>query len=104
MQEVVFLKSNAQYWQRVEEILNKQKTIDADELTRLYIRLTDDLADVADANERGYDGPLERLLDFEALPPGSILAHCVHCGAAQVTPASVRPVPPTSRLTSLEQF
>ena len=48
MQEVVFLKSNAQYWQRVEEILNKQKTIDADELTRLYIRLTDDLADVAD--------------------------------------------------------
>lgn len=55
--------------------------------TVMHVHVAEDLADVADANERGYDGPLERLLDFEALPPGSILAHCVHCGAAQVSTA-----------------
>jgi cytosine/adenosine deaminase-related metal-dependent hydrolase len=55
--------------------------------TVMHVHVSEDLADVADANERGYDGPLERLLDFEALPPGSILAHCVHCGAAQVRTA-----------------
>jgi len=56
--------------------------------TVMHVHVAEDLADVADANERGYDGPLERLLDFEALPPGSILAHCVHCGVAQVTTAA----------------
>lgn len=55
--------------------------------TVMHVHLSEDLADVADANERGYDGPLERLLDFEGLPPGSILAHCVHCGADQVRTA-----------------
>ncbi len=52
--------------------------------TVMHVHLAEDLADVEDAIGRGYDGPLERLLDFGALPPGSILAHCVHCQAAQV--------------------
>jgi cytosine/adenosine deaminase-related metal-dependent hydrolase len=52
--------------------------------TVMHVHLAEDLADVEDAIERGYDGPLERLLHFGALPPGSVLAHCVHCQAAQV--------------------
>jgi cytosine/adenosine deaminase-related metal-dependent hydrolase len=56
--------------------------------TVMHVHVSEDLADVADAKERGYDGPLERLLDFEALPAGSILAHCVHCGATQVSTAN----------------
>ncbi|MCA9712642.1 MAG: amidohydrolase family protein, partial [Myxococcales bacterium] len=43
-----------------------------------------DLADAHDARARGYDGPLERLLALEALPPGSILAHGLDLSAAQV--------------------
>lgn len=52
--------------------------------TVMHVHLAEDLADVEDAVRRGYAGPLERLLHFGALPPGSILAHCVHCQAAQV--------------------
>ena len=55
--------------------------------TVMHVHVAEDLADVADANERGFEGPLERMLDFEALPAGSILAHCVHCGATQVSTA-----------------
>ena len=54
--------------------------------TVLHVHVAEDLADVEDAIERGYDGPLERLLHFGALPPGSILAHCVHCQAARFAP------------------
>lgn len=43
-----------------------------------------DLADAHDARARGYDGPLERLLALDALPPGSILAHGLDLDAAQV--------------------
>lgn len=52
--------------------------------TVMHVHVAEDLADVADANERGYEGPLERLLALDALPAGSILAHCVHCGAPQI--------------------
>lgn len=55
--------------------------------TVMHVHVAEDLADVADANERGYEGPLERLLALDALPIGSILAHCVHCGAQQVRSA-----------------
>ena len=58
--------------------------------TVLHVHVAEDLADVADANRRGYDGPLERLLTLGALPPGSILAHCVHCAAHQVRTADER--------------
>jgi len=56
--------------------------------TVMHVHVAEDLADVEDAIGRGYDGPLERLLHFGALPPGSILAHCVHCQAAQVRTAA----------------
>ena len=58
--------------------------------TVMHVHVAEDLADVADANELGYEGPLERLLAFDALPPGSILAHCVHCGAPQIRTADDR--------------
>jgi cytosine/adenosine deaminase-related metal-dependent hydrolase len=52
--------------------------------TVMHVHVAEDLADVHDAVERGFDGPFERLDHFGALPAGSILAHCVHCQAAQV--------------------
>jgi len=56
--------------------------------TVLHVHLAEDGADVVDAKERGYPGPLERLLELDALPPGSILAHGVHLEAAQVRMAA----------------
>lgn len=50
----------------------------------VHVHVAEDLADVADAQRRGYPGPLERLLQLEALPAGSVLAHGVHLDAAQV--------------------
>lgn len=41
-------------------------------------------ADAIDARERGYDGPLERLLALSALPPGSIVAHGLDLSPEQV--------------------
>jgi cytosine/adenosine deaminase-related metal-dependent hydrolase len=50
----------------------------------LHVHVAEDLADVADAQKRGYTGPLERLEALGALQPGSILAHGVHLDGAQV--------------------
>lgn len=55
--------------------------------TVMHVHLAEDLADVDDARRRAYAGPLERLLKFDALPAGSILAHCVHCNESQVRTA-----------------
>lgn len=55
--------------------------------TAMHVHLAEDLADVEDARRRDYPGPLERLLHFDALPTGSILAHCVHCNESQVRTA-----------------
>jgi cytosine/adenosine deaminase-related metal-dependent hydrolase len=52
--------------------------------TVLHVHLAEDGADVEDAVSRGHRGPLERLLDLNALPPGSILAHGVHLDGEQV--------------------
>lgn len=52
--------------------------------TVLHVHVAEDAADVADAQARGYDGPLERLEARGALVPGSILAHGVHLAADQV--------------------
>jgi cytosine/adenosine deaminase-related metal-dependent hydrolase len=56
--------------------------------TGVHVHLAEDGADVEDARRRGWEGPLERLLDLGALPPGSILAHGVHLGAEQVRRAA----------------
>jgi cytosine/adenosine deaminase-related metal-dependent hydrolase len=55
-----------------------------------HIHVAEDRADVADARQRGYEGPLERLLATEALPAGSILAHGVHLEPAQVRMTEAR--------------
>ncbi len=54
----------------------------------MHVHMAEDLADVEDARRRGYAGPLERLLDLDALPPGSILAHGVHLDREQVRKAA----------------
>jgi cytosine/adenosine deaminase-related metal-dependent hydrolase len=58
--------------------------------TVLHVHLAEDVADVADARRRGYEGPLERLAALGALPAGSILAHGVHLTAVQVQDAAAR--------------
>lgn len=55
--------------------------------TVLHVHVAEDIADVADAQKRGYPGPLERLLALGALVPRSILAHGVHLSEAQVAVA-----------------
>jgi cytosine/adenosine deaminase-related metal-dependent hydrolase len=52
--------------------------------TFLHVHVAEDGADVADARRRGFAGPLERLEQLGALPPGSILAHGVCLDVAQV--------------------
>lgn len=54
--------------------------------TVIHVHVAEDLADVVDAKRRGWRGPLERLLEL-GLPSGSILAHGVHLGEAEVRAA-----------------
>jgi cytosine/adenosine deaminase-related metal-dependent hydrolase len=58
--------------------------------TEVHVHLAEDAADVEDARRRGWPGPLERLLELDALPPGSVLAHGVHLSPAQVALAAER--------------
>ena len=55
-----------------------------------HVHVAEDRADVEDARQRGYDGPLERLLANEALPAGSIMAHGVHLNVSQVRMAEAK--------------
>jgi len=52
--------------------------------TVLHVHLAEDAADVTDAQERGYAGPLARLVALGAMPAGSIMAHGVHLTVAEV--------------------
>lgn len=52
--------------------------------TVVHVHLAEAASDVEDARRRGWRGPLERLEELGALPPGSILAHGVHLEADQV--------------------
>lgn len=54
----------------------------------VHVHLAEDQADVDDAKRRGYAGPLERLLELEALPPSSIVAHGVCLSEAEVALAA----------------
>lgn len=51
----------------------------------LHVHLAEDAADLVDAKQRGYKGPLERLIQLNALPAGSLLAHGVHLTPDEVT-------------------
>lgn len=53
----------------------------------LHVHVAEDEADVADARRRGWEGPLERLLELGALPEGSVLAHGVWLAPSQVQQA-----------------
>src|SRR5216684_3722153 len=44
MNEVTFLRTNADDWRRIESMLDSRKEFDPDEMSDLYLRLTDDLA------------------------------------------------------------
>lgn len=50
----------------------------------LHVHVAEDAADVRDARTRGHEGPLERLLELDALPAGSLLAHGVFLSGDQV--------------------
>lgn len=50
----------------------------------LHVHVAEDRADIDDAKTRGYAGPLERLMELDALPRGSVIAHGVHLTEAQV--------------------
>lgn len=50
----------------------------------MHVHVAEDGADVRDAQARGYPGPLERLVQHKALPPGSIVAHGLFLGPQQV--------------------
>jgi len=54
----------------------------------MHVHVAEDHADVEDARRRGYPGPLERLVEFEALPPGSIVAHGIYLDQEQVRRAA----------------
>lgn len=56
--------------------------------TVLHVHLAEDTADVEDARQKGYAGPLERMMKNDALPAGSILAHGVHLSREQVKSAA----------------
>ncbi len=58
--------------------------------TVMHVHVAEDVADMVDARRRGYDDPLDRLLELGALPPGSILAHGVHLDAPAVRRAAER--------------
>ena len=50
----------------------------------MHVHVAEDHADVEDARARGYRGPLERLQQLGALPPGSIVAHGIYLDPEQV--------------------
>ena len=68
----------------IEEAGSLCRTLDVP----LHVHMAEDGADVADAKQRGYQGPLERLIQLEALPRESILAHGVHLTPDEVAMAS----------------
>ena len=72
------------------ETLAEAAALCADLDAPCHVHVAEDLSDVADARRRGASDPLDRLQRAGALPPGSILAHGVHLGDAQVRQAEAR--------------
>jgi cytosine/adenosine deaminase-related metal-dependent hydrolase len=71
-----------------DEAIREAGALCAELGTVLHVHVAEDGADVADAQRRGFEGPLERLQQLGALAPGSILAHGVHLREAQVRAAA----------------
>ncbi|MBI2315771.1 MAG: amidohydrolase family protein, partial [Betaproteobacteria bacterium] len=70
-----------------DETIREAATLARDLGSVLHVHVAEDMADVEDARTRGYPGPLARLRDLGALPPGSVLAHGVHLSPEQVREA-----------------
>jgi cytosine/adenosine deaminase-related metal-dependent hydrolase len=58
--------------------------------TVVHVHVAEDPVDVADAEQRGYEGVVDRLVRNDALPAGSILAHGVHLTEEEVKTCSER--------------
>ena len=58
--------------------------------TVVHTHMAESEEDGRDARASGFTGPLERLLRLNALPEGSILAHCVHLSRTDVRAAEER--------------
>jgi cytosine/adenosine deaminase-related metal-dependent hydrolase len=71
-----------------DETLRAAGRLARDRGTVVHVHVAEDQADVVDARARGSAGTLERMLDLEALPPGSILAHGVRLSSEQVALAN----------------
>lgn len=71
-----------------DETLFELGEIARDLETVVHVHVAEDRADVADARVRGYQGPMQRLLENEVLPAGSILAHGVHLSADEMALAN----------------
>jgi len=56
----------------------------------MHVHLAEAASDVEDAKQRGYAGPLQRLIELDALPEGSILAHGIYLSEEEVRMASDR--------------
>jgi cytosine/adenosine deaminase-related metal-dependent hydrolase len=67
-----------------DELLREAGELCREFNTILHVHLAEGLVDVEDAQKRGWPGPLARLIHFDCLPAGSILAHGVHLDAEQV--------------------
>jgi cytosine/adenosine deaminase-related metal-dependent hydrolase len=90
-----FLRSNQRTFVRGMVALHASFTVsddtirEAGELARkfgapMHVHVAEDAADVVDARQRGYAGPLERLLELGGLPEHSVVAHGVHLRVEQV--------------------
>ena len=67
-----------------DETLREIGDVARDLDTVVHVAAAADSADVADARVRGFDGPLQRLLELGALPEGSVVAHAVGLGEREV--------------------
>jgi cytosine/adenosine deaminase-related metal-dependent hydrolase len=68
-----------------DEAVREAAALARDFSAGIHIHIAEDKVDVRDAQKRGYDGCIDRLLRLSALPPRSVLAHGVH-----LTPEEVR--------------
>ena len=90
-----FLRTNQRSFVRGRVALHASFTVSdetiraAGELARktaapVHVHVAEDSADLFDAQKRGYEGPLERLMTLGALPEHSLIAHGVHLTPVQV--------------------
>ena len=70
-----------------DETIEEAARLCADLDVATHVHVAEDPVDVRDAHERCATGPLARLFARGALPRGSILAHGVHLGVAEVRDA-----------------